>query len=201
MIVKTDVLGSLEAILASLEKLQTPEVAVKVVAKGLGNINETEILQAAVSGAIVYGFNVTVPLKVGNLAREKEVEIQSYKIIYGLLDDIKGRLQALLKPEIIRTEFGKLKILAIFRKEKHYAIIGGRVEEGKAVKGAKVNILREGAEAGEGTITELQHAKQPVESVPGGTECGLKLTTKIEVLEGDVLAMYKEEKKERKLAL
>lgn len=201
VIVKADVLGSLEAILASLEKLQTPEVAVKVVAKGLGNINEAEILQASASNAIVYGFNVNALLKVVDLARDKEVEIQTYKIIYELLDDIKGRLQALLKPEIIRTAFGMLKVLAIFRKEKHYAIIGGRVEEGKAVKGAKVTIMREGAEAGEGMIIELQHAKTAVESVPGGTECGLKLTTKIEILEGDVLQIYKEEKKERKLVL
>ena len=201
VIVKADVLGSLEAILASLEKLQTPEVAVKVVAKGLGNINEAEILQASASHAIVYGFNVNALLKVADLARDKEVEIQTYKIIYELLDDIRGRLQALLKPEIIRTPFGMLKVLAIFRKEKHYAIIGGRVEEGKAVKGAKVTIMRAGGEVGEGIITELQHAKQAVESVPCGTECGLKVTTKVEVLEGDVLDIYKEEKKERKLTL
>lgn len=200
-IVKTDMLGSLEAILASLEKIQTPEVAVKVVAKGLGNINEAEVLQAAASNAIIYGFNVTVPFKVADLAREKGVEIQTYKIIYGLFDDIKGRLEAYLKPEIIRTNLGVLKVLAVFRVEKNYAIIGGRVEEGKAIKTAKVKILRSGAEVGEGAIAELQHAKQAVESIPGGTECGLKVITRTALEINDVLEIYKEEKKERKLMI
>lgn len=201
VIVKADVLGSLEAVLASLEKLQTPEVAVKVVAKGLGNINEAEVLQGAVSKAIVYGFNVAILPQVADLAREKAVEVQNYKIIYELLDDVRGRLEALLKPEVIRMSLGKLKVLAIFRAEKNYAIIGGRVEDGKAVKGAKVKIARAGSEIGEGTITELQSAKQPVAEVPGGSECGLRVTTKITIEVGDVLEIYKEDKKERKLQL
>lgn len=201
VIVKTDVLGSLEAILNKLEQLRSPEVAVKIVSKGLGNINESDILQAEASTAIVYGFNVVVPLPVQDLAREKNVEIQNYKIIYELLDDAKGRLEVLLKPEIIHTTLGKLKVLAVFRSESKYAIIGGRVEDGKAVKGAKVKIMRGEVEQGDGIISELQHSKQPVESVPGGSECGLKVTTKVELKEGDVLEIYKEEKKERKLIL
>lgn len=201
VIIKADVLGSLEAILAKLEQLQTPEVAVCVVSKGLGNITEADVLQAESSKAIVYGFNVAALLAVEDLAREKNVEIQRYKIIYELLDDIKGRLQVLLKPEIIHTDFGKLKVLAIFRKEKQYAIIGGRVEEGKAVKGAKVKITRGDSEKGEGVIEDLQSNKQSVQAVPGGSECGMKIKTKIEIEEGDVLEIYKEEKKERKLAL
>ncbi|MBI2552494.1 translation initiation factor IF-2 [Candidatus Uhrbacteria bacterium] len=201
VVIKTDVLGSLEAILAKLEQLQTPEVAVKVVAKGLGNITEAEILQAESSKAIVYGFQVIAPPAVLELAREKSVEIQMYKIIYELLDDIKGRLEVLLKPEILRIALGKLKVLAVFRKERHHAIIGGRVEEGKAVKKARVTIMRAGAEAGGGEITELQSAKQAVLEVPGGSQCGLKINTKAEIQEGDVLELYREEKKERKLAL
>lgn len=201
VIVKADVLGSLEAILASLEKLQTPEVAVKVVAKGLGNVGEAEVLQAAASGAIIYGFHVAVLPKVADLAREKAVEIQTYKIIYELLDDVKGRLEAHLKPEIIHTTLGMLKVLAVFRKEKSYAIIGGRVEEGKAVKGAKVKVMRAGIEQGEGTVSDLQSAKQSVAEVPGGSECGLKVTTRAEIEVGDVLEIYKEEKKERKLVI
>jgi len=201
VIVKTDVLGSLEAILNKLEQLRAPEVAVKIVSKGLGNINESDILQAEASGAIVYGFNVNSSLQVDDLAREKNVEIQKYKIIYELLDDVKGRLEQLLKPEIIHTTLGKLKVLAVFRSESKYVIIGGRVEDGKAVKGAKVKIMRGEVSHGEGIISELQHAKQPVETVPGGSECGLKVTTKAELKEGDVLEIYKEDKKERKLEL
>ena len=81
IILKGDVLGSLEAILNKLEQLRAPEVAVKIVSKGLGNVNESDILQAEASGAIVYGFNVVVSLPVQDLAREKNVEIQNYKII------------------------------------------------------------------------------------------------------------------------
>lgn len=201
VVVKADVLGSLEAIVNKLETLQTPEVAVKVVAKGLGNVGEAEVLQAAASGAIVYGFHVVIPPQVADLAREKAVEVKTFKIIYELLDDIKSRLQALLKPEIIHTDLGKLKVLAVFRKEKQYAIIGGRVEEGKAVKGVKVKIMRNGVEAGVGEIADLQSAKQSVAEVPGGSECGLKVTTRTEIQEGDVLEIYKEEKKERRLVL
>ncbi len=201
VIVRTDVLGSLEAISNKLGELQTPEVAVKVVVSGLGNINESDILQAEAAHAVVYGFHVLASPQVLDLAREKNIEIQIYKIIYELLDDVKGRLEVLLKPEIIHTALGNLKVLAVFRQEKQYAIIGGRVEEGKAVKGAKVKIMRAGEEVGEGTIAELQQAKQPVATVPGGSECGLKVNSKVEIEEGDVLNIYKEEKKERKLVL
>ena len=159
------------------------------------------MLQAEASGAIIYGFHVAMLVQVEDLAREKNVEVQIYKIIYELLDDIKGRLQVLLKPEIIHTDIGKLKVLAVFRKERQYVIIGGRVEEGHAVKGAKVKIMRSGIEEGAGEISELQSAKQAVETVPGGSECGLKVITKVEIKEGDVLELYKEEKKERKLII
>lgn len=201
VIVKADVLGSLEAILASLEKFQTPEVAVKIVAKGLGNINEAEVLQAAASNAIIYGFHVAILPQVSDLAREKNVEVQIYKIIYELLDDVRGRLETLLKPEVIHTPLGILKVLAVFRTEKNYAIIGGRVEEGKAVKAAKAKIMRAGVEEGTGGITELQSAKQAALEVPGGSECGLKVSTKTTIEVGDTLEIYKEEKKERKLMI
>ena len=107
----------------------------------------------------------------------------------------------LLKPEIIHNDLGKLKVLAVFRTEKNYAIIGGRVEDGKAVKGEKVKITRASVGQGEGTITELQSAKQAVAEVPGGSECGLRITSKTAIAVGDVLDIYKEEKKERKLML
>lgn len=201
VIVKTDTLGSLEAIIGKLGELQMPEIAVNVVARGLGNITEAEVLQAEASSSTIYGFHIAAPLPVENLAREKGVEIQIYKIIYELLDDIKGRLQALLKPEIIHMSLGNLKVLEIFRKEKHYVIIGGRVENGKAVKGARVKIMREGAEEGEGEIEELQSAKQAILEVHGGSECGLKIKTKAKIEKSDVLEIYKEEKKERKFVI
>ena len=199
VIVKADVLGSLEAILASLEKIQHSEVGIKVIGQGLGNITEAEVLQAASAGAVVYGFNVAALPQVSDLAREKGVETRTYKIIYELLSNVKARLEALLKPEIIRETLGRLKVLAIFRTEKNYVIMGGRVEDGKVLMGGKVDIYRAQEMQGSGEIVEVQSAKQKVNEARGGSECGMKIITRAVIEVGDVLEVYREEKKERKL--
>jgi translation initiation factor IF-2 len=199
ILLKADVLGSLEAIMVSLEKFEHPEVGVQVVSKGLGNVTETDVLRAEASKAWIAGFNVLVPPQVVALAREKNVEIKTYKVIYALFDDLRDKLEEKLTPEIIHTDFGDLTVKAIFRTEREMRILGGLVTEGKVVKGASVRILREGSEEGEGTVTELQSNKTPVGEVNMGSECGLKLKTKVAVKEGDVLHFFKEEKKGRKL--
>lgn len=199
VLLKADVLGSLEAILVSLEKFSHPEVGVQVVSKGLGNVTETDVLRAEASKAWIAGFNVLVPPPVVALAREKNVEIKTYKVIYALFDDLRDKLEEKLTPEIIHTDFGDLTVKAIFRTEREMRILGGLVTDGKAVKGASVRVLRDGVEEGEGVVTELQSNKTPVGEVNMGSECGVKLKTKVAVKEGDVLHFFKEEKKGRKL--
>lgn len=199
LVIKTDVLGSLEAITESLEKIEHPEVGVKIVAKGLGNITETDVSRAESAKALVVGFNVMVSARMQDLAREKGVEVKIYKIIYEVINDVKGRLQEMLSPEVIRTDLGKAEVLAVFRRESDYGVIGGRVTSGKIEKGAKVSVLREEVEMTKGVIEELQHNKQPVKEVVQGQEFGMKFKGRPTISEGDILVIYYQEEKKRKL--
>jgi translation initiation factor IF-2 len=201
LILKTDVEGSLEAILTSLEKIEHPKVGIKIISKGIGTIGESDVIQAEASQAIIYGFNLEPSAIVLDLAQSKGVEIRTYKIIYDLLDDIKARLESMLPKEIVKHILGRVRILKVFRAEKTYTIVGGVVEDGKALKNAKVNIIREGKQIEEGTLEELQSAKQPVEEVRMGQECGLKISTRLFLKEGDILEIFKEEEKTDKLQL
>lgn len=199
MVLKADVLGSLEAIVASVEKINTPEVKARVIAKGLGNITETDITHAETGQAVVYGFNVNASLIINDLARTKGVDIRMYKIIYELLDNVKLEMEKLLAPELIRTSVGRIKIMRIFRQEKNVAITGGRVEDGKAIKKLPVIVMRNGVFVGKGKLTEVQSGKQPVDELPGGSEGGFKIEGKFTMEEGDVVEIIREEERERHL--
>jgi len=205
VILKTDVLGSLEALLASFEKLEYPTVALEIVAQGLGNITEAEVLEAEAVGAKVFGFNVLTGPNVDDLARDKGVEMKIFKIIYDLIDEIKNGLEALLEMETIRTDLGKIEVLAIFRTEPASMIVGGKVKEGKIVLDPKVagqvkiKVWRKGSEAGEGILVGLQSAKSEVKETSAGQECGVKFKGKPIIQVGDTLEIYREEKRARKL--
>jgi len=199
IVLKTDVLGSLEALVSSLEKFQHPEVGVEVIGRGLGNVTESDVLRAEAADGRVYAFNVLVTPPVENLAREKRVPVRTAKVIYDLLDDTKAALQELLPEEIIRTKLGEAKVLAIFRTEKQAMIVGGVVTDGRAAVGASVQVLR-GEEVIEvGEVTDLQSAKTAVKEVRAGSEFGAKLKVKPVVTVGDQLAFFHVEKKERKI--
>lgn len=200
LVLKADVLGSLEALVASIEKINTSEVKARVIAKGLGNITETDITHAETGQAVVYGFNVHSSIVIQDLARTKGVDIRMYKIIYELLDNVKLEMEKLLAPELIRTSVGRIKIMRIFRQEKNMAIAGGRVEDGKAIKKLPVIVMRNGAFVGKGKLTEVQSGKNPVEELPGGSEGGFKIEGKFVLEEGDVVEVIREEERERHLA-
>jgi translation initiation factor IF-2 len=199
IIIKVDVLGSLEAILGSLERMVHPEVGVEIVAKGLGSITEAEVTQAEATGAHVLGFHVPILPAAERLAKEKGVVIRQYKIIYDLLGDVKKELEKLLVPEVLVEEMGTLDILGIFRTEKNYLIVGGRVSSGKVENNLKFRIKRKGEEIGKGVIIELKVGKEAVKDVLYGQEAGLKVQTKDKIEVGDRLEIYKEEVKQKKL--
>ncbi|MBM3204971.1 translation initiation factor IF-2, partial [Candidatus Uhrbacteria bacterium] len=163
IVLKTDVLGSLEAILGMMEKVKHDLVGVDVIQKGLGNVTESDIERAAnAKPSVVYGFNVATPTAMEIAAREKGVEIQSYKVIYDLFDDVVARLNGLLPQELIVTELGKAEIAAIFRTEPGKMILGAKVKEGKLLAGAKVRVWRGEEPIGEGVLESLQSGKSPV---------------------------------------
>ncbi len=201
IVLKTDVLGSLEAITGTLEKMNTAEVGVTVVSKGLGNISDTDVLSAEAASGVVMGFNVLSTREADVLARDKKVEIKLYKIIYELFDEVKRRLQAMLPAEVITTHLGKLEVLALFRSDKTGHVVGGRVTDGHLATGASVVIYRGEQPMGEGTIAQLQSGKSDVKEVRQGQECGMKIATKTALQVGDVVDVFTVERKERKLVL
>ncbi len=193
LVLKTDVLGSLEAIMGLLEKLEDVRVGIRVIGKGLGSVTDSDILAAEAGGGVVLGFNVPILPQAQELGREKKVEIKRFTVIYDLFDEVKRRLQAMLPTETVIIELGKLETLAVFRRESGASIIGGRVTDGKLTVGAKLRLARGTEYMGEGVILELQSGKQSVREVRAGQECGLKAQTKTKLAVGDRLEAYLEE--------
>ncbi len=194
LIIKSDVFGSAEAIEESLEKINTEDVKVKIVQKGLGNITEGNVISAEQSGAQIIGFNVKIPPPVEELARSKNIKIKTYNIIYDLIDDIKEQMQALLDIELRRVDLGKLKVIAVFRTESKSQIIGGRVVEGKIGADNFIEVSRDGEAIAQGKLTKLQAGKQDVNSVETNQECGIQYEGKPVIQVGDILNFYKKEK-------
>jgi translation initiation factor IF-2 len=195
LILKADVLGSLEALIASLDKMQHPDVNIKIIQKG----SESEVMLAEANKALILGFHVNATPAAANLAQEKNVEIKTYKIIYELLEENGKRIEELVKPEITRTPLGRLKVLALFRKEKDSQIVGGKVTKGKILPDAKINVIRDDEIIASGQITQLQVNKVDVNEAIVGQECGIKYEGKPIIQEGDFLEVYKEEVKKKKI--
>ncbi len=201
VVVKADVLGSLEAVCASLEKLKNDEIGVKVVGKGLGNIMADDVSMAQTTGAIIYGFNVNATPVANEMIRSNNIEFVQYRIIYDLLDNVKERLEKLLNPELVTTELGIFKLVSIFRTDHNSMIVGGRVEQGKLIRDCLVRVKRDKEIIGKGKLTKLQISKQEMSEIKEGSECGVQFDGKLKLEEGDVLEAYKEEKVVKKLVL
>jgi len=199
IIIKSDVLGSGEAIEGSLAKIEVPEIKINIISKGLGNIGEGDITRAEANQAKILGFNVQVTPQALRLAREKKVAVKSYKIIYELINDLKAEVADLIEPETKRTDLGRLKILAVFRTEHNSQIVGGRVIDGKIEVGAQVEVMREKNLMAEGKLAKLQIAKQDVTQVDTNQECGVSFEGKPVIEVNDILQIYKMEKIKKKI--
>lgn len=199
VLIKADVLGSLEAIIGSLEKILHDEVGVKIIGKGLGNITDDDVGKAEAGAATIVGFHVQANPLADASMRDKGVEFLRFEVIYDLIDWVKAQLEKLLDKEKIITEVGRCKVLAVFRRDKGAMTIGGRVEDGKARKDVLARVKRGGEIVGVGKIVSCHLGKQEVKEVTTGTECGLRFEGKMRVEEGDVLEFYTEESKARKI--
>lgn len=201
IILKTDTLGSAEAITESLKKLEHPEVAVEIVQRGLGIISEADVLRAEGAKAKIYGFAVPVSPKADQLARSKNIpiEIKTYGVIYDLINDVVTQLEAMLPPIIERKDIGKLNVLAVFRNENTFQVVGGKVLDGEFALGASVDVVRGGKTLATGTITQLQQNKANTKTVAAGNECGMKVEGQSLIAAGDSLLAYIKESKLRKL--
>ncbi len=199
LLIKADVLGSLEAIIDSLEKIEHDEVAIKIVGKGLGNITEDDVNKAQAGEAKIIGFNVIATPIARESMREERIDFLRFDIIYDLIDWCKKELEKLLSAEKIITELGRLKVKAIFRTDKKAMTVGGTVTEGKIRKGALARIKRKGQIVGRGRISSCQIGKQDMNEVPAGSECGIRFEGKNKIENGDIIEAYIEETKTRQI--
>lgn len=199
LIIKADVAGSLEAIEQSLAKLKNDEVTLNIISQGVGEVNESDVLLASSSKAAIVAFRSKTNPKAINLAKQKQVAVDSYEVIYELLEDITSAVVKLFTPEYEHTTFGKAQVLAIFRTEKDQMIIGGKVTSGEVRKNKRVAIWRGEQEIGRAEILELQESKVATKEVASGREFGMKLKTSVRVQTGDVLESYEETLKQKTL--
>jgi translation initiation factor IF-2 len=199
IILKTDVHGSLEAIGESLAKLELEEIGLNILKAGVGDINEADVKSAYPSGAIIIGFRVKTSSDAENMAKRSGVKIRNYDIIYELFEGIKKDAAKLLDPSIEREDLGKLKVVAIFRREKTRMIIGGKVMDGKIVNKTQIDIMRGEEKIGAGRIVQLQHNKQDMVEVEKGREAGILFEGDAIIEEGDILECYRTERKKREL--
>lgn len=201
IIVKADVQGSLTSVIDSLKGLDTDEVAVRVVGSGVGTINENDLHMAHTSKAIIYGFNVDMPVSIKQHASRDKVSVRLYRIIYELIDDVKEELTKLLAPEIVETEIGRLVVKGVFKTTKTEVICGGEVTKGKIVVPAKARISRSDEVLAEVEITNLKRGPQDAKEVFEGEMCGLsfKSSSRVDIQEGDRIELFTRETVARSL--
>lgn len=199
IILKTDVKGSLEAIEGTLRNIEQEEVSINILKSEVGDISESDIKLAYSTNSTIIGFRIKTSVFISNLAKRQGVRIKTFEVIYELVEEVKKGLSKLLEPEIVREELGKLKVIAIFRKEKSRMIVGGKVTSGKVVNKVRVDVIRDKKRLASGRITQLQHNKKDVPEVEKGKEAGILFEGEPIIEEGDILEVYREEKKKREL--
>ena len=199
IILKADVLGSVEAIMGLFDRIKDEAVGVRVVSKALGNVTEADVIRAAGTGAVVIGFHVNVPPAVQEAAREKRVEILTYDIIYKMFEDTVARLQSLMADDVEIEEVGRMEVLAFFKKLPDGFIAGGRIAKGKVTAGTSMRIWRHDELIGDGDIKEVRIGKEVVTDAVKNQEAGIQYTGKTKVEVGDILEIYRELHKGRKL--
>jgi len=194
VILKCDVLGSLEALVESLNNLSQPELMINIIQASLGNITEIEVERAEKAPALLIGFNVRPTPQAETIARDKNITIKTARIIYELIDYVKAEMNKNFTEEIKETELGRAKVIKIFRTEKKSQIIGVKIIAGKITKEAKIKIIRHGEIIGQTIIKELQSGRQVVSEVVEGQEAGLLIDGFNQAEENDELYVYLEEK-------
>ena len=192
IIIKADVQGSLTSVIDSLKALDTDEVSVRIVSSGVGPIGENDLHLAHSSGAIVYGFNVSLSSSSKQQASRDKIRVRLYKVIYELIDDVKDELSNLLSPEIIETELGTLNVKGIFNTTKTEVICGGEVTKGKLTSPALARVIRDKKQIAEVEVTGLKRGPSETKEVFEGEMCGMSLKTvkKTEILEGDRIELF-----------
>jgi translation initiation factor IF-2 len=199
VVVKSDVQGSLEAIVGSLDKLSTSEVSIRVLHSAVGGITESDVILAKASEAFIIGFNVRANPQARDLARRDGVEIRYYSIIYNLIDDMRGALSGLLAPTLRERLLGNASIREVFNITRVGKVAGCMVTEGVVRRGAKVRLLRDNVVIHEGSLKTLKRFKEEVREVREGYECGMAFESYQDIQSGDVIECFEIEEVARTL--
>ena len=191
IIVKADVQGSVEAVKQSLIKLSNEEVLVKVIHGGVGAINESDVILASASNAIIIGFNVR-PDPIAKVTADREgVDVRLYKVIYNAIEDVEAAMKGMLDPVFEEKVLGHAEIRQIFKASGVGNIAGSYVLDGTFERGCKVRISREGTQIFEGDLASLKRFKDDVKEVKAGYECGLVFDGFNDIQELDIVEAYK----------
>ncbi len=199
VVVKSDVHGSMEAIINSLEKLGTDEVKVRVLHSGVGGINESDVTLAGATGAMIIAFNVRANPQARQMARRDNVDIRYYSIIYNVVDDVRAALSGLLAPTQQENFLGYAEIREVFSNSKVGKVAGCMVTEGMVKRGAKVRLLRDNVVIHDGTLKTLRRFKDEVKEVKEGYECGMAFENYTDIQVGDQIECYEIEEVAREL--
>jgi translation initiation factor IF-2 len=200
IVLKADVQGSVEAVRGALLKLATDEVKVNVIYGGVGAIKESDIMLAAASGGIVLGFGVRPDTNARIISEREGVEVRTYTIIYEAIDDVRRAMEGLLTPESREKVVGRAEVRDLFKVSKVGTIGGSRVLEGKAMRSARVRVLRDSVQIYEGKVSSLRHFKNDVREVDTGLECGIGVEGYNDLKAGDVIEFFTIEEVARTLS-
>jgi translation initiation factor IF-2 len=199
LVIKGDVAGSVEALEDEIARLPQDEVRVDVLHSGVGGINESDVMLAAASEAVIIGFNVRPVGDAAALADRQGVEIRDYSVIYAALDDLRAAMTGLLAPEIVEDTIGTVEVRQTFKASKIGTIAGSYVTDGVVRRGAKVRLVRDGTVVTDTTVDTLRRFNEDAREVAAGYECGIVLNNYQDVREGDVLEVYETRQVEREL--
>ncbi|NQT91078.1 MAG: translation initiation factor IF-2 [Candidatus Omnitrophica bacterium] len=198
-ILKADVRGSLEAMADSLTNLSTKDITLNIIHKGVGDVNESDILLAAASNAIVMGFHVRTTPEASKAARTERVDLRLYSIIYEAIADIRAAMEGLLEPDIKERFMGKALIRQVFKLSKHGVIAGSFVQKGKITRGATCRLIRDNEEVYKGKVSSLKRFKDDIKDMAEGFECGIGLENFEAIKAGDIVETFVIEKIARRL--
>ena len=199
ILLKADVQGSAEALLASLKNLSTDEVAVNIVASGVGGINESDINLALASNAIVIGFNVRADAAAKRLIEDSEIDLHYYSVIYDAIDEVKAALSGMLSPEIKEQFVGLAEVRDVFKSPKFGDIAGCLVLEGMVKRNNPIRVLRDNVVVYEGELESLRRFKDEANEVKAGVECGIGVKNYDNVKPGDQIEVFERIEVQRKL--
>jgi translation initiation factor IF-2 len=190
LVIKSDMAGSVEALVKALTELSTDKVKVGVIHTGVGGITENDVMLASASKAIIVGFNVRPAGQAGQVAKSEGVEIRTYSIIYEAVDDVKKAMTGLLAPTFKQKELGRAEVRKVFNVPKIGVVLGCYVLDGTLKRNGKARLIRDSIQVWEGSIASLRRIKDDVKEVANGFECGVGLEGFNDVKEFDIIECY-----------